>query len=318
MRMPKNRVAVLLLCSWFVLACADITTESIPKIPMNWQRIDSLSARLPEGIEVFAGKNDEVPLRAWYARISLSDGDLLPRVVVSADSSDNRENISEFARRLHAPLVVNAGYFTMYKSPAGHMGLLMVDHRVIEPANRSVTRGELRFPVIRAAIGFDDNAKPHFGWVRSKGDSLLRWEKALPNQPDKPANEPEYGNATFWPMRDAVGAGPMLIYNGKIRITSEEEVFFGTSIPLVHPRTAIGYDQNDNLLILVVDGRQEQSCGVNLSELASLMADLGAVYAINLDGGGSTAMVADGVLLNRPAGKTLQREVMSAIAIFEK
>lgn len=316
--MPKNRVAVLLLCSWFVLACADITTESIPKIPMNWQRIDSLSARLPEGIEVFAGKNDELPLRAWYARISLSDGDLLPRVVVSADSSDNRENISEFARRLHAPLVVNAGYFTMYKSPAGHMGLLMVDHRVIEPANRSVTRGEQRFPVIRAAIGFDDNGKPHFGWVRSKGDSLLRWEKALPNQPDKPANEPDYRNATFWPMRDAVGAGPMLIYNGKIRITSEEEVFFGTSIPLVHPRTAIGYDHNDNLLILVVDGRQEQSRGVNLSELASLMADLGAVYAINLDGGGSTAMVADGVLLNRPAGKTLQREVMSAIAIFEK
>jgi hypothetical protein len=316
--MLKNRFAVLLLCSWFVLACAENTTESHLRIPMNWQRIDSLSARLPEGIAIYAGENEELPLRAWYARVALSKGKLLPRVVVSADSSDNRENISEFAQRLRAPLVVNAGYFTMYKTPAGHMGLLMVNHRVLEPANRSVARGELRFPIVRAAIGFDDNGKPHFGWVRSEGDSLFMWENALPNQPEKPANEPDYRNAKFWPMRDAVGAGPMLIYNGKIRITSEEEVFFGTSIPLVHPRTAIGYDQNDNLLILIVDGRQEQSRGASLAELASLMADLGAVYAINLDGGGSTAMVADGVLLNRPVGKTQQREVMSAIAIFEK
>jgi exopolysaccharide biosynthesis protein len=45
------------------------------------------------------------------------------------------------------------------------------------------------------------------------------------------------------------------------------------------------------------------------------MRDLGCVEAINLDGGGSSAMVVDGKLLNRPAGTTSQREVMSAIAV---
>jgi exopolysaccharide biosynthesis protein len=49
-----------------------------------------------------------------------------------------------------------------------------------------------------------------------------------------------------------------------------------------------------------------------------IMCDLGAVAAINLDGGGSTAMIADGVLLNLPSGNTVQREVVSAIAIFAK
>ena len=57
------------------------------------------------------------------------------------------------------------------------------------------------------------------------------------------------------------------------------------------------------------------SRGVDLQELAILMKDLGCVEAINLDGGGSSAMVVDGKLLNRPAGTTIQREVMSAIAV---
>ncbi len=67
----------------------------------------------------------------------------------------------------------------------------------------------------------------------------------------------------------------------------------------------------------MVDGRQTESRGVDLTELAIIMKDLGCVEALNLDGGGSSSMVANGILLNRPSGGTL-REVMSAIAIFSQ
>lgn len=60
-----------------------------------------------------------------------------------------------------------------------------------------------------------------------------------------------------------------------------------------HPRSAVGLTADGKTLILVaVDGRRDGwSRGVTLGELASLMKDLGASDAINLDGGGSTSLV---------------------------
>ena len=67
---------------------------------------------------------------------------------------------------------------------------------------------------------------------------------------------------------------------------------------------------------MVVDGRQASSRGVYLQELAVMMDNLDCVEAINLDGGGSSGIVVNGKILNRPTGTTAQREVMSAIAVL--
>ena len=124
-----------------------------------------------------------------------------------------------------------------------------------------------------------------------------------------------FEKSLFWDANDALHAGPVLIHDGDIRITSNEEVFFGSSIPNIHPRTAAGYRENGELVLVVIDGRQVNSRGVDLMELAIIMKDLDCIEAINLDGGGSSAMVVDGKLLNRPSGTSIQREVMSAIAV---
>jgi exopolysaccharide biosynthesis protein len=112
-----------------------------------------------------------------------------------------------------------------------------------------------------------------------------------------------------------VAAGPSLIRNGRTLVTSDEEIFFNTPIPNVHPRTAAGVDADGFLLLLVVDGRQAQSRGVSLEDLAAILEDLGAVDALNLDGGGSSSFVVNGQLLNRPAGSPEEREVVSSVAI---
>ena len=107
-----------------------------------------------------------------------------------------------------------------------------------------------------------------------------------------------------------------MIHDGKINVTVEDEVFFNTPVAGIQPRSSIGYTKDNELIIMVVDGRQADSRGVYLEELAVMMMQFNCQEALNLDGGGSSAMVADSRLLNRPAGRTNQREVMSAIGIF--
>jgi exopolysaccharide biosynthesis protein len=96
----------------------------------------------------------------------------------------------------------------------------------------------------------------------------------------------------------------------------------------INPRTAVGLSKNERVLILVVvDGRQEgASEGVSFPELADLMASFGAYTAINMDGGGSSALVIKGAdgkprVLNTPIDDNLpgkERSVANHLGIFIK
>ena len=116
-------------------------------------------------------------------------------------------------------------------------------------------------------------------------------------------------------MKEAIHAGPVLISDGKINVTTEEEVFFNTPVDGVQPRSAIGYKKNGDIVFMVVDGRQVDSRGAYLKELAMLMLQFNCHEALNLDGGGSSAMIVEGKLINRPIGLNTQREVMSGLGI---
>jgi len=69
-------------------------------------------------------------------------------------------------------------------------------------------------------------------------------------------------------------------------------------------RTAVGVDKDGRLIILQIDGSiavGHLKRGLNMFQLADLLIENGAVHAINLDGGGSSAMARDGVLINYPS-----------------
>jgi len=69
-------------------------------------------------------------------------------------------------------------------------------------------------------------------------------------------------------------------------------------------RTAVGYDAQGRLIIVQVDGSiavGHNKRGMNMKMLADLLVQHGAVEAINLDGGGSSAMAVNGVLINYPS-----------------
>ena len=82
----------------------------------------------------------------------------------------------------------------------------------------------------------------------------------------------------------AVGGSVQLLRSGAVVTKDNGEL---------HPRTAVGIDRDLRLLhLVVVDGRSESSKGQTLLQLANLLRSLGDDAALNLDGGGSSTMVA--------------------------
>jgi len=91
--------------------------------------------------------------------------------------------------------------------------------------------------------------------------------------------------------------GPSLLENGEVQVSASDEVSRAKSN---NPRTAIGIIDDLHYVIVVADGRTSESEGLSLLELAELMESYGCVTAYNLDGGGSSTMVFNGVVVNQP------------------
>ncbi len=113
-----------------------------------------------------------------------------------------------------------------------------------------------------------------------------------------------------WPgVLDAVGGAPLMIQDGQI--LGECNSGCGSQ-----PRTGIGVTAGGKILMVVVDGRQPRwSVGPTLDQFAHIMRDLGAVNALNLDGGGSTEMVVEGEVVNHPSDRR-QRQLSNAILVL--
>jgi exopolysaccharide biosynthesis protein len=103
-------------------------------------------------------------------------------------------------------------------------------------------------------------------------------------------------------MQHAIGGGPWLVRDGSPYVDLHAEHFSSKSLGFREPRSAVGITGEGKLLLVTVDGRQKNvSVGMTLSELSFLMQKLGAVNAMNLDGGSSTQMSIYGKTVNRPS-----------------
>lgn len=304
-------LGLLMILGLLLSSCSRERSGTV--LALDWEPVAEINAGLPRAIRVFASRQDDLPLRAWYVRVR--PGPELRIDIVGSADEDGRESVGDFAARLGAVVAVNGGYFRMDLVPARHVGLLYDDGRMIETAFETLRRGEVRYYTARAALGITPAGRPDVAWSVTRNDSLFTIVRPPANRENQPAPRPDFSRARPWPVGDALAAGPALIGDGRIDITVDEEVFFASSIPQTHPRTAAGVTRHGDLVLMVVDGRQAASRGVDLEELAALMHAVGCVEALNLDGGGSSTLVVNGRLVNRPVGGTYQREVMSAVVI---
>lgn len=136
-----------------------------------------------------------------------------------------------------------------------------------------------------------DTAVPADGFVISIQDKATAeqlkatLEVGAPIQVDLNIDD-KWKNAKF-----ILAAGPLLVKDGKVNISMPTDSSF---VKTRSDRTAVAVDATGKKVFLVtVDGRQSgYSNGTSLTDLASYLISKGAKYAINLDGGGSTTMVA--------------------------
>lgn len=119
----------------------------------------------------------------------------------------------------------------------------------------------------------------------------------------------------FMNSEDIVAGVPQLIKNSKIDITWEQEKASKSFVETRHPRTAVAKLKDGKFLMVTVDGRSEESAGIDLYDLAKLLLEFGVTDAMNLDGGGSTTMFLDGKVVNKPSDPTGERKVGDAILV---
>jgi Phosphodiester glycosidase/SPOR domain len=157
-------------------------------------------------------------------------------------------------------------------------------------------------------------------WLQAHAQSgdVLRVSKAVRAvAPGRPAS------VTLSRGLGIVNGGPLLVQDGKPDVDAQTEGFNPPSQPSAYfgfavtrnPRTMAGITRDHDLLLVTVDGRQPgYSIGLNFGEEARLMSALGSVTAMNLDGGGSTDMVAGGQVQGRPSDGS-ERPVGDAVLI---
>jgi hypothetical protein len=120
-----------------------------------------------------------------------------------------------------------------------------------------------------------------------------------------------------WSLRrfgimDTIGGNPTLLEHGQYSIGECTSRYFCGR----NPRTGVGVTADGTILMVTVDGRQPgYSRGMTLREFADLFRFLGATDALNLDGGGSTTMVINDRIVNRPSGG-YERPVGSALLVL--
>ena len=154
---------------------------------------------------------------------------------------------------------------------------------------------------------------PTHGFVLSAGPALVR---RLPTVNTQQVLEVDL--STSVPMNDAVsgiGGGPMLVRNHRaVRIEiPDDDAYQFKSMKERHPRSAVGWNR-EHYFFVSVDGRQKESVGMTLEELGEHLAAIGCSEAMNLDGGGSATLWADGRIRNHPSDGG-ERPIANALVI---
>jgi Phosphodiester glycosidase len=124
-----------------------------------------------------------------------------------------------------------------------------------------------------------------------------------------------------------VNGGPRLLRDRKVALTAAGEGFHRPEQPEFYyrfgvtrnPRTLAGVAGDGTLVFVAVDGRQTGfSVGASFVESARIIKALGAVDALNLDGGGSTTMTVGSAVVNRPSDPAGERPIGDALVVVAR
>ena len=306
------------------------------KAQVSWVNLDSLYQPLPSTFHVYKS-TDDIDGKAnvmYYAVADLKD----KRLDFTSDTTTNRRlTPSEYFEKDSSPLlVVNCSFFSFATNQ--NLNVVVKDGKMVS-YNDHTTPGKKAdtltyFHPFFGALGISKSRKADVAWLYTDSSKRYPYASQTPVHFFKDSledinfryvknvikDDPTIdGRFSKWKMKTVIGGGPVLLQNGEIKITNDEErKFSGKAINNPEPRTAIGYTKDNKLVIWVCEGRSKTATGLSLIQEAKILKDLGCVEAVNLDGGGSSCMLVNGKETNNPSSKGVQRPVPSVFLIKAK
>lgn len=296
---------------------------------LHWKIVDSLQQNLPKGLQLFF-TNDSIdgkPNIAYYIEADLKN----KQFSFDVDTTYKRRiTPAEFYLKNNQPFVVVNGTFFSFKT-SQNLNTVIKNSKSVS-FNVASTKGAGKdsdriVKMYRSAIGITKKRKADVAWIQTDSTEILGASQTAiePLKSDTAlllAKNKKWIATHFakWKMQTAIGGGPVLMQNGEIKITNNEEMLFtGKGKFERNPRTAMGYTADGKLIILVIEGRNVGIAeGADLLQEATILKDIGCIEALNLDGGGSSCMLINGKETIKPSDKTGQRPVPAVFIIHKK
>ncbi|HLT85469.1 MAG TPA: phosphodiester glycosidase family protein [Phototrophicaceae bacterium] len=254
-------------------------------------------------------------LRAGGARLPLDGLNRVPGLVRNCGGLDDLPTtlpLHDVTCTDDAELVAFTGHFAE-RTPAGEGVEVALDAtgRVLE------VRDERGGPVPTGGSTVQatgDLAPVLRGLVRVGARVDVR--TALSDEDGRPVHPTRYPSV--------VNGGPELVRDGRRHVTVAADGMVHADNPSFYygwahkrnPRTLAGVDDRGRLVLVTADGRSTDALGLSIPEAADVAVGLGLREALNLDGGGSTAMVAEGRLLTVPSDAAGERPVGDAVLVL--
>lgn len=292
---------------------------------LQWKRVDSLFGTIPSNVHVYYSESaiDGKPNKAYYAIIDVKKTDMSVEAIVG--NGKRYTPVQYFENNKHPFLVVNTTFFEFVQNRNLNLVInkgKLLAYNLHTLAGRGKDTFTYKHP-LASAFGISKRGKMDIAWTFT--DSSKKFAEAT-QQPIAAYKDSltdvsiaHFDRSIFskWKMKTAVGGGPVLLQDGQIKITNNEELkFTGKAINDKHPRTAIGYTANGKMIVLVVEGRNlGKAEGADLIQLANILKDLGCIEALNLDGGGSSCMLINGKETIKPSDKEGQRPVPAVLVL---
>jgi hypothetical protein len=308
------------------LIAALLLTPALLHAQWTWKNVDSLFQPLPPSVHVFRTDDatDGKPNIAYYVCVDLKDKS---RVITTQVGNGKRYTPTQYFEKEGKPLLVmNATFFEFVHN--SNLNLVIKDGNLEAYQVHSIpARGKDTFTYRHAfgsAIGINKRRKADVAWLYT--DSSMKYpfatQAVINHFRDSVANHSANdmlarGVFRKWKMKTAVGGGPVLLQEGELHITNNEELkFTGKAINDKHPRSAMGYTKDDKLIFLVVQGRFPKLAeGATLTQEAEMLKAIGCLEALNLDGGGSSCLLINGKQTITPSEKDGQRPVPAVIMV---
>ena len=247
---------------------------------------------LPEHINVY--KSPET-LEGKKAIAYIAVGDMSKATFGVLGEKTGLKKPKEFYEENNSTIVINGGFF--YE---GSLSLIWRNGEMVCKNNdvtaEDWTNGPFWYPVLAAFCEMNDGSFKSM-WTYTTLSNVTYWySEPSPVKSETTPDENFPPTGTVLNAKTGIGGGPVLLLDGNIKNTYEEEILSDIGATANRPRSAIGIT-NDKKMILFVcegDGMTTGVAGMTTENVANIMKALGCTDTINLDGGGSSCMLVNG------------------------